>query len=85
MKTSMRTSLVKGLTVLGIGALTFGIGAAAPAKADGWRDGRRVEFVQPARVALTIGPVQVVAPCAPVVVVDAYRGHDWRWRRDHCR
>jgi hypothetical protein len=81
----MKTTIIKGLTVLGIGAVIFGIGAATPAKADGWHDRRRVEVVPAARVVLGIGPIQVVAPCAPVVVVDRGRDHDWRWRRDHCR
>jgi hypothetical protein len=81
----MKTTMIKGLTVLGIGAVIIGIGAATPANADGWHDRRRVEIVRPVGFALSVGPVQVVAPCAPVVVVDTYRGHDWRWRHDHCR
>jgi hypothetical protein len=85
MKATMKATVIKGLTVLGIGAVIFGIGAATPAKADGWHDRRRVEIVPSVRVVLGVGPVQVVAPCAPVVVVDQYRGRDWRWRRDHRR
>ncbi len=89
MKTTINTTskrtIIKGLTVLGIGAVIFGTGAAAPAKADGWHDGRRVEIVRPVGFALTIGPVRIVERRAPVVVVDTYRDHDWRWRRDHRR
>jgi len=79
----MKTATIKGLTVLGIGLAVFGLGAATPATADVWHDRGRVEAIRPLRIDLAVGPVRVETGCAPVVGVDHYRDHDWRWRRDH--
>ena len=88
----MKTNILQGISILGLGALLFGVTAITPANADGWHRDRDRDH---GRVVIDLGVnlgrvntdfVFYSGPDhRPAGKFWAWDKHDHCWRRDRCR
>lgn len=84
----MKTNILRGISILGLGALLFGTMAMAPAQADDWHRHRDHDRVV---VDFHLGHVNTDfvfysgPDCRPAGKFWYWDRHDHCWRRDRCR
>ena len=87
----MKTNILHGITILGLGALLFGVTAMTPAHADDWHRDHRDRGHDRVVIDLNFGRVNTdfVFYGGPEHRPEGkfwyYNHHDRCWRRDRCR